>query len=210
MGTGSRNYVNRNRLYQIMDTVVEASQLPITVIAGGAAGADALYKRWAAERRLPFLPFPADWKGLGRKAGPMRNQRMVEYGPDFYVAVGMEPKSGTEDCVRRAIMARIAGWVDGPGYMPETIRVNGALIRTHGIDGCVAPCAIHWPTGHRMVDYPQHWRDDRALMERICPHGIGHPDPDDLDYKRRTWGEGFVYFESIHGCDGCCGEEANR
>lgn len=37
-----------------------------------------------------------------------------------------------------------------------------------------------------------HWRDDRSFMERICPHGVGHPDPDD------------EHADPIHGCDGCC------
>jgi hypothetical protein len=33
-------------------------------------------------------------------------------------------------------------------------------------------------------------------MERICPHGIGHPDPDDPAFKNPI--------EGVHGCDGCC------
>jgi hypothetical protein len=34
-------------------------------------------------------------------------------------------------------------------------------------------------------------------MERICEHGIGHPDPDD---RRIRTGEDM----GDHGCDGCC------
>jgi hypothetical protein len=45
-----------------------------------------------------------------------------------------------------------------------------------------------------MADWPQHYRDDIGITERICPHGIGHPDPDDI------YAQGHV-----HGCDGCCG-----
>jgi hypothetical protein len=37
-------------------------------------------------------------------------------------------------------------------------------------------------------------------MERICPHGVGHPDPDDAAYHIRI-GQGY---KTIHGCDGCC------
>jgi hypothetical protein len=43
-----------------------------------------------------------------------------------------------------------------------------------------------------MKDWPQHYRYDRGMTERICPHGVGHPDPDD-----RT-------ANGVHGCDGCC------
>jgi len=45
------------------------------------------------------------------------------------------------------------------------------------------------------------WRSDRRLMERVCPHGIGHPDPDDVAY-RVSRGEPATV--AVHGCDGCC------
>ena len=60
-------------------------------------------------------------------------------------------------------------------------------------------CPIHRPSDHIMRDFDMHWRDDRYLMERICPHGIGHPDPDDPKIQFHMPGEG------IHSCDGCCG-----
>ena len=65
-------------------------------------------------------------------------------------------------------------------------------------------CCIHNPSPHHMVDWPLHWRDDRSLMERICPHGIGHPDPDDLAFKERIGMDAKT--ESVHGCDGCCSD----
>ena len=73
-------------------------------------------------------------------------------------------------------------------------------------DDCEQGCVIHKPTGHSMVLFPTLWREDRGLMERICPHGIGHPDPDDIAFKRRTKGETHAHNEGIHGCDGCCYE----
>jgi len=53
-------------------------------------------------------------------------------------------------------------------------------------------CTLHARSDHHMRGYPQHWRGDRYLMERVCPHGCGHPDPDDPSTDR------------AHGCDGCC------
>ena len=50
-------------------------------------------------------------------------------------------------------------------------------------------------TNHSMRGFPQLWREDRRIMERICPHGVGHPDPDDVLNQDR-----------VHGCDGCCRE----
>lgn len=69
------------------------------------------------------------------------------------------------------------------------------------------PCVVHAPSDHVMRAFPTHWRHGGAFdikpphMERICPHGIGHPDPDDVAYLRSI-GEDV----SVHGCDGCCSE----
>lgn len=70
---------------------------------------------------------------------------------------------------------------------------NGRVMAHHADDVCELPCPIHGPGEHHMVTWPLHWRDDRRIFERICPHGVGHPDPDSTP-------EG----EDIHGCDGCC------
>jgi len=47
-----------------------------------------------------------------------------------------------------------------------------------------------------MRDWPVYWRDDRKIVERICVHGIGHPDPDQADF--------LIDAGMTHGCDGCC------
>lgn len=62
------------------------------------------------------------------------------------------------------------------------------------------PCPIHNRTDHSMRGFPQHFREDTGLMERICPHGAGHPDPDSLPYFESR---GIKHMD-IHGCDGCC------
>lgn len=83
------------------------------------------------------------------------------------------------------------------------------------------PCPIHNASQHSMSDFPQHFREDRGSMERICPHGIGHPDPDDLPYQTHKEANRLQahgpdefprgYYETLaaeivstHGCDGCC------
>jgi hypothetical protein len=50
-------------------------------------GADTLAVEWAKNRGVPFDVYVADWEGLGRKAGPIRNQRMLVEGKlDLVVA----------------------------------------------------------------------------------------------------------------------------
>jgi len=57
-----------------------------------------------------------------------------------------------------------------------------------------------------MDDLPLHWRGDRGIFERICEHGVGHPDPDTMDHIANTRGAREAESESIHGCDGCCSQ----
>lgn len=72
---------------------------------------------------------------------------------------------------------------------------------THDPSKCAGQnCCIHNPSNHHMKDWPMKWRSDKCVMERICPHGIGHPDPDDAAYNTAC-GKDFL---NVHGCDGCC------
>lgn len=77
----------------------------------------------------------------------------------------------------------------------------GVLKNTHSPEKCAGrPCVIHSPSEHHMRSWPMNWRSDIGVMERMCPHGIGHPDPDDVAYHisiGQKWA-------ASHGCDGCC------
>lgn len=77
-------------------------------------------------------------------------------------------------------------------------------VRTHDESACAddAACCIHKPSDHPLRDAPLNWRSDRGLMERVCIHGVGHPDPDDIAHKERTISDAWAY--AVHGCDGCC------
>ena len=74
---------------------------------------------------------------------------------------------------------------------------TGQKLQVHDKATCSGSCPIHNPSDHPMINFPTHWRDDSEIMERICPHGIGHPDPDDKRVQENP-----VY--EIHRCDGCC------
>jgi hypothetical protein len=79
--------------------------------------------------------------------------------------------------------------------MMETITLeHGGKLSVHLREDCEGDvCPIHKRTNHHMRDFPQLWRWDRGIMERTCPHGVGHPDPDDV-----------LNEDKVHGCDGCC------
>jgi hypothetical protein len=106
--------------------------------------------------------------------------------------------------------------------LPSTVR---AMV-VHGVDACAGrECVIHAPTDHRMRGFRLHWRADRGIFERLCRHGIGHPDPDQQAYWREQAERGVmdeapddesgvvehwrtpdehVSAQMTHGCDGCC------
>lgn len=79
---------------------------------------------------------------------------------------------------------------------------NGDRLHTHSGAECLGrSCVVHNPTDHHMREWHLHWRWDRGIFERICEHGVGHPDPDQFDYWRETDQE----WQAVHGCCGCCG-----
>jgi hypothetical protein len=82
--------------------------------------------------------------------------------------------------------------------------VPGKLF-THRPELCTGrQCSVHNPSKHGLSDCPLNWRSDRGLMERVCEHGVGHPDPDHLYYVRITHGEKWERVGAVHGCCGCC------
>ena len=76
---GGRNYDNRELVWRALDQYQE-NYGPLTVIQGGAPGADQWAREWA-HRQTPaqevtLVSVPADWEKWGTTAGPKRNQMM--------------------------------------------------------------------------------------------------------------------------------------
>jgi hypothetical protein len=71
------------------------------VVSGCARGADRLGERYARDRGLPVRRFPADWGGLGRMAGVVRNHAMARYA-DALIAVWDGSSRGTGHMIRVA------------------------------------------------------------------------------------------------------------
>lgn len=88
------------------------------------------------------------------------------------------------------------------------VLTGGQKIRCHDKSQCEGQpsCCIHKPSDHHMKSWDMNWRDDTKVMERICEHGVGHPDPDHLEHKRQFLRLDEREWDSIHGCDGCCKE----
>lgn len=110
---GGRDYPHREKVWDVLDDLHK--DRPITqLIEGAATGADQWARTWAwTEKEITIRSFPADWEAHGRKAGPLRNQRMIDEGkPDLVVA--FPGGRGTADMVRRARAAGVEVREIGP------------------------------------------------------------------------------------------------
>lgn len=86
---------------------------------------------------------------------------------------------------------------------PFTFLNGRAWVHNEKVCEADRACVIHRPSDHRMRDLPMLLRET-GLVERICGHGVGHPDPDSAAYYDRAGPVGSRGTWSVHGCDGCC------
>lgn len=76
---GSRGFDNYDFMCYYLDKCLQNLDLSqVTIISGGARGADELGERYARERGLNVLVMPAEWNKYGRGAGYIRNEEMAK------------------------------------------------------------------------------------------------------------------------------------
>lgn len=103
---GGRDFSDTALLYRTLDDLLRREGVDC-VIEGDARGADRIAGYWAKKNRIDLRLFPADWS-LGKKAGPVRNQQMLDEGrPDLVLAFPTPNSRGTWDMVRRAEAAGV-------------------------------------------------------------------------------------------------------
>jgi predicted Rossmann-fold nucleotide-binding protein len=102
---GGRDYDDREAVFNALGELAKKHGW-LTIINGGALGADRLAREWARERYHGLVTFPANWRELGLRAGPLRNEQMLVSGkPDMVLA--FPGGAGTADIVRRATKAGV-------------------------------------------------------------------------------------------------------
>ena len=101
---GGRDFYHMGTLNYAMNVLLMERGLheaDVTIIQGGAKGADFLAKAWADWVGAKHVEYPADWKTHGRGAGHIRNAQMLSEGkPDLVVA--FKGGRGTADMVSKA------------------------------------------------------------------------------------------------------------
>src|SRR3954463_11816842 len=97
---GGRSYGDKKAVNDVLDTL-SARYGRLTIIQGGANGADRLARWWALRRpSVRLINEPADWGRYGPAAGPIRNQLMIdEHKPELVIA--FPGGNGTADMLDR-------------------------------------------------------------------------------------------------------------
>ena len=106
--SGSRNHPNADIVHEVLDDL--HARGPISVIVHGDCpgdnSVDYRAKAWAIANNVEHEPHPANW-ARGRRAGPERNQRMVELGADRVVALPHGESRGTRSLIGFARQAEL-------------------------------------------------------------------------------------------------------
>lgn len=112
--TGSRKLLDSRPVWNALKEEQKHADflgVRMTVVEGQCptGGADAAAEQWAIVRpdTVDHDPVPAKWKELGKRAGFIRNQVMVDRGADVCLAFPFPDSVGTFDCIRRAEAAGI-------------------------------------------------------------------------------------------------------
>lgn len=97
---GSRDFRDKAKLFRIVDMyLMEFGE--VTIISGGARGADRLGERYSKARGLgnPDV-FMADWDNLGKPAGNIRNGEMA-ISADRAIVFMKNNSSGSKDMINK-------------------------------------------------------------------------------------------------------------
>jgi len=106
--TGGRKYSGVHAFTEAMKSFPYLSQIDFT-IQGGARGADTVARQWSEYEGIYSVTLDALWHFHGNKAGPHRNQKMLDlFKPDYCIA--LPGGTGTADMVRRCRLLNMPVW----------------------------------------------------------------------------------------------------
>lgn len=101
--TGGRDFSDANSAFLALDAL---DPQPNLVVHGGCAGADSLADAWCRNRGIPMAIYPALWSAMGKAAGPLRNQYMLEFSR-AHTVVAFPGGAGTASMVKLAKQRKV-------------------------------------------------------------------------------------------------------
>ena len=111
---GGRDFDNyeflSSKLDDICESIPDFKEHQITIVSGMAKGADTLAIRYADERNLTKVLFPANWKKYPLIAGFLRNEDMLSIATHL-IAFWDNKSSGTKHMIEIAQKKGIPVWI---------------------------------------------------------------------------------------------------
>ncbi len=104
---GSRDWVDADAIADRL-LALPGEHEEITVLHGGARGADYLASAYAESFGFTVRAFPADWKTHGKRAGVLRNLAMLDEAPDLVIAFQRNGSRGTQHTIDEATRREIS------------------------------------------------------------------------------------------------------
>ncbi|MEK6885200.1 MAG: SLOG family protein [Nanoarchaeota archaeon] len=110
---GSRKIGQKHKKYifSLLDLVFKKLDLPkeekIIIFSGKCYGMDALGEPYAKQNSWEVKDFYADWNRLGKAAGPIRNQEMIDSDAHLLICFYLEDSVGSKDIISRAKVKNI-------------------------------------------------------------------------------------------------------
>jgi hypothetical protein len=93
---------------EVLNALPVGDYLETTIISGHARGADTLGERLAEDMGWRCEQYPALWETEGKRAGPIRNARMLREGkPDVVIAFRAPDSKGTQNMIDQAMKAGV-------------------------------------------------------------------------------------------------------
>lgn len=83
--TGSRDWEDKGAVFSALLNAAK-QETDVTLVHGGASGADTIAARWGEHFGWTVEAHPADWAQYGKRAGFIRNDHMVKLGADICLA----------------------------------------------------------------------------------------------------------------------------
>lgn len=119
---GSRTFSDRGPIIDAIERLIVRYGTELVVIQGGAKGADDIAEEIASKLDVDTVEYKADWDKYGKRAGFLRNTRMlVEGKPDLVLAFkDKEHSVGTDMMVKIARDAGVPTYVYTVGCLSDS------------------------------------------------------------------------------------------
>lgn len=140
---GSRDYTDEDYIFKVLD------ELPFEVtmvLEGGARGPDAISRKWAKRRGIPYGTYDSDW--VASYSGNVRNSKMA---PNLEVLVAFWDgvSTGTHDMINKAgkLGKTVITHMVGAGFLAEEF--NSGITEHKKKPERTQRRSLHNPAGRR-------------------------------------------------------------